>query len=458
MKRYDLKAGFIVEWDDIGTAKLAPLSPGTVDLLALADFVKDAVGGTWRREGTDLIVAEDEASSGRKGVRFGLALPVQVQGSYQIEVEFTRLSRKRNSGNLGTVCLLLPLPDGRSAAAFFQESNPYAGLASVRGYTTRQAENPTRIPNQLEDDRRYRGTVKVLIKGDQVDIAATLDGKPLFQFQGPVTDLESPDLLVMADPARPGMRSIDPVAWHSVRITPLDGGTLTPVRPDAIPPATSGSAAASAPQAPGAVDLLALADVVKDAEGGVWRREGADLTTADDPAKPRVKSSGTRLSLALPVRVTGSYRVEVEFTKLGRRETVSVILPLADGRSVVANFLESSDFAGLVYVRGFTLKDAGNPTRTLHQLENERRYQASVEVLINGDQVHITATFEGKPLFRFQGPVADLDSRQYAMADPARPGLKSMAPVTWHTFRLTPLDGGTLTPVRPDVILPATKP
>jgi hypothetical protein len=135
--------------------------------------------------------------------------------------------------------MFLPLTEGRSVVAHFQESGAFAGLVEVRGYTTREPENPTRVPNRLEDEHRYRGTVKVLLKSDQVDISATLEGKPLFQFQGPVTDLESSRLLAMADPSRPGLKSIDPVTWHSVRITPLDGGTLTPAREGVTLPASN---------------------------------------------------------------------------------------------------------------------------------------------------------------------------------------------------------------------------
>jgi serine/threonine protein kinase len=208
----------------------------------------------------------------------------------------------------------------------------------------------------------------------------------------------------------------------------------------------------SAVSPPGTVDLLALVDVAQDAEGGIWRHEGTDLIVTESPT--RQGGRGNRLSLALPVRVTGSYRIEVEFTKHGRKETIGVLLPLADDRSVVANFQESADFAGLVTVRGQTLKDSDNPSRVFHALENERRYRAAIEVLLNGDEVEIAATFEGEPLFRYQGPVADLDSRQFAMKDQARPGLKSMDPMTWHAARIEVLDGGTLTPVREGVILP----
>ena len=101
-----------------------------------------------------------------------------------------------------------------------------------------------------------------------------------------------------------------------------------------------------------------------------------------------------------------------------------------------------------------SLKEAGNPTRVPNALNNEQRYRAAVEVRLKGDQADITATFEDKPLFRYQGPVADLDSRRYSMSDPARPGIKSMDPVTWHRVRIASLDGGTLTPARDDVILP----
>jgi len=208
----------------------------------------------------------------------------------------------------------------------------------------------------------------------------------------------------------------------------------------------------SAVSPPGTVDLLALVDVVQDAEGGIWRREGTDLIVTESSA--RQGGRGNRLSLALPVRVTGSYRIEVEFTKYGRKEAVGVLLPLATHRSVVANFQESSDYAGLVSIRGLTLKHEDNPTKTPHAMENERRYRAAIEVRLNGDQVDIAATFEGEPLFQYQGPVADLDSRQFAMKDQARPGLKSMDPVTWHTARIEMLEGGTITPVRDGLILP----
>jgi len=208
----------------------------------------------------------------------------------------------------------------------------------------------------------------------------------------------------------------------------------------------------SAISPPGTVDLLALIDFAQDVEGGIWRREGTDLIVTESP--PRQGGRGNRLSLALPVRVTGSYRIEVEFTKYGRKEAVGVVLPLANHRSVVANFQESSDYAGLVSIRGLTLKHEDNPTRTPHALENDRRYRAAIEVRLNGDQVDIAATFEGEPLFRYQGPVVDLDSRQFAMKDQARPGLKSMDPVTWHTVRIEMLDGGTLAPVREGLILP----
>ncbi len=235
MKRENSSAGFIVEWEHEGTSDSAPSAPLVVDLLALADVKKDAEGGLWSRQGTDLLVAGDPASERNGGIRFGFALPVRVTGSYKLDVEFTR------HGPRGTISLVLPLPNNRSVAAHFQEASPYAGLASVRGYNTRDKENPTRTPNQLEDGRRYRASVQVVMNGDQADITATLEGKPLFRFQGPAADLDGRAKLGFTDTARPGMKSIDPVTWHSVRITLLDGGKLTPARDDVALPAGVGN-------------------------------------------------------------------------------------------------------------------------------------------------------------------------------------------------------------------------
>jgi hypothetical protein len=196
---------------------------GEADLLALADVAKDAVGGIWRREGTDLLVEPNPAADPKVAVRFAFMLPVRVKGSYQMEVEFTK------RGPAGTVTLLLPLAADRSVAAHLQEFSPFAGLVFVRGTTTRDADNPTRTPHQLENGRRYRAKALVRLNGDQADIAVTFEDKPLFQFQGPITDLDSRNF-ALEDHARPGMKSIDPVTWHRIRIKPLDGGILSPVR------------------------------------------------------------------------------------------------------------------------------------------------------------------------------------------------------------------------------------
>jgi hypothetical protein len=196
---------------------------GEADLLALADISKDAVGGIWRREGTDLLVEPDPAADPKVAVRFAFMLPVRVKGSYQMDVEFTK------HGPAGTVTLLLPLAADRSVAAQLQEFSPFAGLVFVRGTTTRDADNPTRTPHQLENGRRYRAKALVRLNGDQADIAVTFEDKPLFQFQGPITDLDSRNF-ALEDHARPGMKSIDPVTWHSIRIKALDGGILFPVR------------------------------------------------------------------------------------------------------------------------------------------------------------------------------------------------------------------------------------
>jgi hypothetical protein len=212
----------------------------------------------------------------------------------------------------------------------------------------------------------------------------------------------------------------------------------------------------SAPLLTGTVDLLTLADVVKDAEGGTWLREGTDLIVA---GIPRTEGrGGLRFAFALPVHVKGSYQIEVEFTKHGPAGTVSLHLPLSADRSVVAHLQEFYPYAGLAEVRGYNTRKPENPTRTPHKLENERRYRAMVQVQLKGDQAEVAVTFEGKPLFRFKGPVMDLDSRNFSLADPTRPGMRSIDPVTWHSVRITPLEGGTLTPVRPVMGVPDVKP
>jgi hypothetical protein len=315
--------------------------------------------------------------------------------------------------------------NGKGEAVMLHRDSPVAAERKLLAQAT--------LSTPLTPGQEY--VLAVASVGDTVSVH--VDGRPLLSERLP----KLPGSVVLWTRSPVDVRDIQ---W--LALTPA--ATPTPVMPSTSANSISQLAGLDTAKntISGEADLIALADVSKDAVGGIWRREGTDLLVEPDPAAdPKV---AVRFAFMLPVRVKGSYQMEVEFTKHGPAGTVTLLLPLAADRSVAAHLQEFTPFAGLVFVRGTTTKDADNPTRTPHQLENGRRYRAKAQVLLNGDQADIAVTFEDKPLFQFQGPITELDSRNFALEDHARPGMKSIDPVTWHRIRIKPLDGGILSPVR----------
>jgi serine/threonine protein kinase len=438
----------LVEWDDDGSAKSASTpvaaasTAGAINLLALVDVKRDAVAGDWTMTGKELALA--------KGIYGALEFQTAVPEEYDFEIEFTPQSDGNNVNQYITA----------GGQSFAWKLNAHARTPPLYGFelldgkfSKDTTEARTEISKALQIGTRYRSTIEVR-KGS---LRALLDGEEIVKWTGDFSRFSMENGTKLSNPKHLGVGAYKRgVVFHKAELRPAGGVGVAAVKSASSPTMPAAPLPSSAPSGPGWMDLMAIADPEKDAEVGLWRREGAGLICNQDEA-----NKGHPL-LAMPATVTGSYELELEFTRHGPAGTVSVVLPLDGDRIVTAFFQEFSPFAGLAEVRGMNTRDAENPTRVPQRLENGKRYRARIQVTLKDANADINVTLEDKPLFRYQGPASDLSSKRLKSSlkrgidlDADRPALESIDPVTWHACWLRPLEGGRVAPVRGDASMGA---
>jgi len=138
----------------------APAGKGRHELLPLMD-VANAVKGTWKREGADIV--SDKTQYGR------LMIPCVLGNEYDVRYEFTCTGSK-------DVATLILHRDGKALAFEFGSYGKYAGFTLIDGRGLDANPTATEIPG-FQIGKRYSVTVQV--RRDK--LVAVLDGKPLVE-------------------------------------------------------------------------------------------------------------------------------------------------------------------------------------------------------------------------------------------------------------------------------------
>lgn len=201
-----------------------PVIPGRwLDLLGLVSLERDRLGGDWAPAG-DARIAKGRAT---------LALPVRVEGSYDLEVDFTR--------EQGGETVSSHLPVGATACSMFLSGwgGSVHGLSNVDGREAR--DNATTVrPGTLANDRRYRLLLQVRVEGENAAITAMLDGDRLISWSGKQKSL-SP-FGAWDRPWQPGLGTADgQTRFHAARLRLVAG------RAELVSPPTGGDAAGARP-------------------------------------------------------------------------------------------------------------------------------------------------------------------------------------------------------------------
>jgi hypothetical protein len=138
-----------------------------INFLPLIKIDRDRRAGDWEWHGKDLFALKEASMIG---------LPATIEGSYDVEFEFTR------AGNGGDVDGLIPVGPNCCLVALSGYAGASHGLQMVDGQSTDdRSNNPTVVrPGTLNSGQRYRVGISVRLKSPTnatVDVA--LDGKRL---------------------------------------------------------------------------------------------------------------------------------------------------------------------------------------------------------------------------------------------------------------------------------------
>ena len=190
------------------TARAAIESVGWHELLEKVVLREHVVRGKWRATGGGLAV--------EPMLYARLALPVEVKGSFELKVTFTR-----TDGD-GSVEVILPGGSGSAVLVISARHGRYHLLRNIwqKGLT----DNVTARPGHLENNRHYVLHVSVKLDADNARIVASLDGTPcIAPWEGPQAALIEPPQFSLPAGARLAIGSNGRIIFHSVKLLPLDG-------------------------------------------------------------------------------------------------------------------------------------------------------------------------------------------------------------------------------------------
>ncbi len=164
-------------------------------------------------------------------------------------------------------------------------------------------------------------------------------------------------------------------------------------------------------------DLLApLTPAALKLTGNGWRMQNGAL----------FNSGGKTSTLPLPGNLAGtSYQVRVKLRELGSKTGIHVVLPVAD-RMVSFELdggKEDRRYTGLTQVNG---KMADAVPGSLHgkQVQDSDPHDLQVTVRLDGENVTLTTTLDGGPLYEWTGPTAALS--QHADWATTEPGVLAL--------------------------------
>ncbi|HEX3998366.1 MAG TPA: RICIN domain-containing protein, partial [Pirellulales bacterium] len=186
-----------------------------VDVLGLVDVNRDRVAGSWARTGTDLVVVSSQEDYSR------LALPVDIDGGYDFEVEFTRKSGDHD------VAAMVTIGSHASMVMLSGSRGSVSGLLTVNGQPPFDPQNPIGVrPGALENGHRYRLLIRARMVGEnRASIDVLLDGKQyLPRWVGSPTSLDQHPFWAMPNRGRLGLGVLlGTVAFHSARLRMVSG-------------------------------------------------------------------------------------------------------------------------------------------------------------------------------------------------------------------------------------------
>jgi len=193
--------------------KLAPAShdastassAGWVDLLRLVDLKRDVERGSWERKDDGILVLENDSNT-------RCAIPVSIEGSYRLHVEFT-------PERLDSVSVSFPVGQAtcRWDPGYGQDTLLVNGAERAKG-------DP-----KLSKGRKCLAEITVTGRAGQGEITVTLDGKPALRWEGKASDFALP-IGRGPDPRPLKLRVTNTRALFTALRLKLIAGKIKPIR------------------------------------------------------------------------------------------------------------------------------------------------------------------------------------------------------------------------------------
>ena len=356
---------FVKRTGEARPPEIAP-SSNAVDLVSQIDPARDAVQGTFAKEGTSLITPKEKIFS-------RIMIPVIPPQEYELTLEAVR----RSGGDMIGLGIL---HDGRQVMAVVGgQSGETGGLEMLAGLNFML--NKTRFEHPfLEVGKPF--SLKVTVRRSGIE--AALNGKQVFSWAG-----DSKELSLYHEWRVP----------DRTRMFVASQGSSFEIRRLVMSPLSESAS----------VNLLPLIDVRRDAIKGAWERDGETLRST--------AGEGTRIEL--PIDAPEEY----DLTIVARRETgndcIAAGLPI--GGRQVAVWIDG--FPDLGYRTGFDQLDRQMVEKSPASLRDPMlKTGASSTIVYQVRRDRVSVQLDGRKLLDFQGNLERLtESPVWQPRNPRRP-------------------------------------
>jgi|GEM_PF-2421233 len=185
------------------------LGEGWLDLLRTCDLARNRRAGEWKRDGRALKLAAGPFGS--------VEMPVAPAGSYELRVQFNRAAGRDG------IFVAVPAGDHRGDLNISGWDGSCSGLEWIDAKEA-NANETTVKPPRIVNGRNHLLVVTVTLKGDDVQVVTTLDGKPYVKWTGRPGRLATASAWNMPDGTTFGLGAHQcDVTFLSARLKMLDG-------------------------------------------------------------------------------------------------------------------------------------------------------------------------------------------------------------------------------------------
>jgi serine/threonine protein kinase len=377
----------------------------------------DGLSGTWRSQGTDLTVEQSNFQR--------IMLPVELEGSYELRVEFTRRAPP------GTVDIVFPVGERACMLNLAAGLGAVHGLSLVNGRNACDRDNPAVwTPGKLIDLKRYSVLIAVQLEGNKAKVDVSLDNRPMLSWSGRQESLGVEPMFALRRPYRPGLAGNDTAVVYHAALVRLTDGKARMAPPHASPAIDLNDGRW--------LDLLEAVNPDRDAIRGRWLHDGGALAVA--PASRDEEF----VRLMLPRPVDGNYDLLAEFTRTKGSDSVAFVLPVGARQCVLNLSAHYGRSAVLEVIDGHPIADILNPAlRHPSGLVNGKKYRLLAQVRSHDGNAVIDTWLDGKPFIRWAGKQSALDiPKEWSLPEHWHAGVgANWSGVTFHKIRLRPVDG-----------------